>query len=188
MLYIISEKPKTGLISIIIVAVWFLLEVVSVNTTGFIFSTAKENPLNLGIVFASTFGLVLLFVLVNFLITAIFNGNGTFFEIFKVVAVALIPYIITRFIRLIMTNFCTLGEQSFITIVITIGLLWSLLILLIGLSQIHEFSALCTVGCFLFTVLGMALVVFLLLLVSSVVAQIVQFVKDIWSEFLCIIS
>lgn len=188
MLYIIREKPKTGLISIIIVAVWFLLEVVSVNTTGFIFSTAKENPLNLGIVFASTFGLVLLFVLVNFLITAIFNGNGTFFEIFKVVAVALIPYIITRFIRLIMTNFCTLGEQSFITIVITIGLLWSLLILLIGLSQIHEFSALGTVGCFLFTVLGMALVVFLLLLVSSVVAQIVQFVKDIWSEFLCIIS
>lgn len=188
MLYIIKENQKTGIVSLIIVAVWFLLEVISVNTTGFIFSTAKENPLNLGIVFASTFGLVLLFVLVNFLITAIFNGNGTFFEIFKVVSVALIPYIIARFIRLIMSNFCTLDEQSFMTIVITIGLLWSLLILLIGLSQIHEFTALGTVGCFLFTLLGMALVVFLLLLISSVVAQMVQFVKDIWSEILCIVS
>lgn len=188
MIHIIREKPKTGLISIIIVAVWFLLEVVSVNATGFIFSTAKENPLNLGIVFASTFGLVLLFVVVNFLITAIFNGNGTFFDIFKVVAVALIPYIIARFIRLIMSNFCTLDEQSFMSIVIAIGLLWSFVILLIGLSQIHEFTALGTVACFLFTVLGMALVIFLLLLVSSVVAQMIQFVKDIWSEFLCIIS
>lgn len=187
MLYIIRESKHTNLISLIIMAAWFVLEIVTVNASGFIFNTSKENPLNIGIVLASTIGIAFLFVLVNWLIISIFNGNGTFLEICKIVSVALIPYIIARFIRLIMTNFCTLDESGFIGIVITVGMLWSLLILLVGLSQVHEFGAMGTVACFLFTLLGMVLVVFLLLLISSVAAQIAQFLQNLWGEFLCLI-
>lgn len=187
MLYIIKEYKHINLISCLIMAAWFVLEVITVNASGFIFNTSKENPLNIGIVLASTLGLAFLFVLVNWLIMSIFNGNGTFVEICRIVSVALIPYIAARFIRLIMTNFCTLDESGFMTIIITVGMLWSLMILLVGLSQVHEFGAMGTAACFIFTLLGMVLIIFLMLLISSVAAQIMQFLENLWGEFLCLV-
>ena len=71
--------------------------------------------------------------------------------------------------------------------VIAVGVLWSLLILLTGLSQIHEFGAAGTVGSFAFTLVGMVLILFLMLLLGSVVAQIVQLVQTVWGELLCMI-
>lgn len=187
MISMVRSKPRIKTLSAVILAVWFLVEVIAVNATGFIFSTAKENPLNLGITLASTVGLVFVFVTVNWLITAVFNGNGTFFEIFCVTELSLVPYIGARIIRTVMSNFCSLDESAFMSFVITVGFLWSLLILLTGLSQIHEFGAAGTVGSFCFTLVGMVLILFLMLLIGSVVAQIVQFVQTVWGELLCLI-
>lgn len=186
MIFMVRSKPRIKTISAVILTVWFLVEVIAVNATGFIFSTARENPLNLGITLASTAGLVLVFVTVNWLIAAVFNGNGTFSEIFCVTALSLVPYIGARIIRTVMSNFCTLDESAFMSFVITVGFLWSLLILLTGLSQIHEFGAAGTVGSFGFTLVGMVLILFLMLLLGSVVAQIVQFVQTVWGELLCL--
>lgn len=184
---IVRSKPKIRMISVIVLAVWFITEVIAVNATGFIFSTARENPLNLGITLASTVGLILIFVITNWLIAEVFNGNGTFSEIFCVTCLALIPYICARIIRTVMSNFCSLDESAFMSFVIVIGFLWALFILLVGLSQIHEFSGFGTVGCFAFTLVGMALILFLILLLGSVVAQITQLISTIWGELLCII-
>lgn len=186
-LTIVRSNSKIRVISFVILAVWFLIEVIAVNATGFIFSTARENPLNIGITLASTVGLVAGFVVTNWLIAAVFNGNGSFTEIFCVTAIALVPYIGARIIRTVMSNFCSLDESAFMGFVITVGLLWSLLILLTGLSQIHEFGAAGTVGSFAFTLVGMVLILFLMLLLGSVVAQIVKLVQTVWGELLCMI-
>ena len=183
----VRSNSKIRVISFVILAVWFLTEAIAVNATGFIFSTARENPLNLGITLASTVGLVVGFVVTNWLIAAVFNGNGSFTEIFCVTAIALVPYIGARIIRTVMSNFCSLDESAFMGFVIAVGLLWSLLILLTGLSQIHEFGAAGTVGSFAFTLVGMVLILFLMLLLGSVVAQIVQLVQTVWGELLCMI-
>lgn len=110
------------------------------------------------------------------------TGKGKFNEIMTVTAYALIPYIASLFINLALSNVLSQNEGVFMAVVSVIGLVWSAAILFAGMMTIHQYSVGKTVLSFLVTIVGMLILVFLMVLVITLAAQVMSFVDSIIRE------
>lgn len=164
------------------VIAWFLLAVLSFFGTGFIFNTNRISDFNLFITMASTIGLYVLFVIGNWAVCTLIEGKGTLPEIMTTTSYALLPYLVTLLVNTILSNFFALDEGSFITIISYIGLVWTAMVLFVGLSAIHEYSVGKTVVSILLTVFAMAVMLFLIILFYTLITQTVSFVISIVQE------
>ena len=169
-------------IAIGLVIAWFLVKVVQFFATGFAFNNNRAIDYDFFANVISTIGLYVLFVIANWAVCTLLNGKGRMKEILCVVAYALTPILITTLINVILSNTLTLDEQSFISIVNVIGLLWAGIVLLLGLYTIHQYSFGGTLGSTLLTILGMAIIALLVILFFTLLQQCYAFVLSIISE------
>lgn len=169
-------------IAIGLVISWFLVEVVDFFGTGFAFNTHRPIDYDFFANIISTIGLYVLFVIANWAVCTLLNGKGRMKEIICVVAYSLTPMLITTLINVVLSNSVTLDESSFISIVNIIGLLWSAIVLLLGLYTIHQYSFGGTLGSTLLTVLGMMIIALLVVLFFTLLQQCYSFVLSIVSE------
>ena len=127
-------------------------------------------------------GLVALWVVANWLVTTLVGGKGKLKEIFITTCYCLMPIIAERVIYIILTNFLLPTEGSFLGILTTISLIYTGLLLVIGMMRIHDFSFFKLLGTTLLTVLGMAAIIFLMILVGILLQQLGGFLATIISE------
>ena len=165
-----------------IVVAWFLVKVVEFFATGFAFNNNRPIDYDFFANVISTIGLYVLFVIANWAVCTLLNGKGRMKEILCVVAYALTPILITTLINVILSNTLTLDEQSFISIINIVGLLWAGIVLLLGLYTIHQYSFGGTLGSTLLTILGMAIIALLVILFFTLLQQCYAFVLSIISE------
>lgn len=165
-----------------IVLLWYILASVSWYGTGFSFSNARPNDFNPLATLVSTAGIFLLFVLSNWCLCTLFNGKGTMKEIFVTCAYALVPYILSIGLNLLLTNILTADEGSFVEIVTIIGVLWSAALLLGGLYGIHQFTFGKSVLSIIATILGMGVIMLLLVLFYTLIGQATGFIRSVMME------
>ena len=94
----------------------------------------------------------------------------------------MIPYVATTFLSVGLSHFMVLDEQSFLTLLQTFGLIWTAFVLISALKTIHEYTFVKVFASLLFTVIGMAFVVFIIMLFISLAEQLISFVKSIYNE------
>ncbi|MBO5852974.1 MAG: hypothetical protein J6Q74_04105, partial [Clostridia bacterium] len=87
-----------------------------------------------------------------------------------------------RIIYIILTNFLLPTEGSFLGILTTIAMIYSGLLLIIGMMRIHDFSFGRLIGTTLLTVFGMAAIIFLMILVGILLQQLGGFLATIVTE------
>jgi len=181
----IKEKGMGSIkLSVIILLVFYVSSVLKVIMGGFLFTEYDLGSFNSLWVFVQTVGLVALWVVSNWMICTLRGGKGRFKEIVVVTAYSLMPIIIEKFIWIALSNFLLPTESAFLSIMTTVALLYSFLLLIIGMMRIHEF----TVGKFiltsLLTLVFMAAIAFLIILVMILVQQfggfLVTFVTELF--------
>ena len=74
------------------------------------------------------------------------------------------------------------SEEPIITGVYVVCWLITIIVLLVGLSIIHEYSFFRSIGMSLVTIIGMVAVSFLLLLVLTLFKDVIEFVGSIYNE------
>lgn len=178
------RKLGSYLISTIIVVLWFFARVFEYNCTGFAFNINRESDFNLFTTILVTFGLFIVFVITNWALCTLIDGKGTVRDITATTAYSLIPFIVTRYLIVIMTNVFIPAESVFIQIVSVVGILWTALVLFLGLMSIHEFSVGKTIVSILLTLFGMAVVVFLVVLIYSLMQQMFNFFISVYKEII----
>lgn len=171
-------------VSVIIVLLWFFTKVFEYNCTGFAFSINRNKDFKLSTTILATIGIFLVFVISNWALCTLLDGKGTLKDITATTAYSLIPYIITRVIMVVMTNMFVQSESVYIQIVSVIGILWTALILILGMLSIHEFSLSKTIFALLLTVFGMMVIIFLAVLILSLFQQMVNFGTSVYKEIL----
>ncbi len=169
-------------IAIGLVIAWFLVKVVQFFGTGFAFNENRAIDYDFFANIISTVGLYVLFIIANWAVCTLLNGKGRMKEIICVVAYALTPMLLTTLLNVVLSNTMTLDEQSFISIINVVGILWSAIILLLGLYTIHQYSFGGTIGSTLLTLLGMAVIALLIILFFTLLQQCYAFVLSIISE------
>ena len=99
-------------------------------------------------------------------------------------AYSLLPLLFALTINVVASNFLSASEGSIMNIILTVGILWTFLLLMCGLSAIHEYTIFQTLVSTIATVAGMAIIVFILIMFFSLMQQTTNFFQSIITEAL----
>ena len=176
-----SDLPSF-LMSFIIVAIAFIISFISYFATGFAFNGNAPEDYTVISTLLSSVVIYAVFVIGNWAVCSLLNGNGKMKEICSVTAYAAIPYLVGQLINVILSNVLTLNESMALTIVSVVCTVWSLMILIVGLSEIHQYYIGKTLLTVLLTVFAMVVIALIAFLFFSLMSQMLSFVLSIISE------
>jgi len=125
---------------------------------------------------------VLLFAVANWCLTTLFEGEGSFKDIFIAVGYSLLPIPLTVIPTTLASNFVVSTETDILTLIVTIGFIWTGMLLFFGMMVTHDYSITKNIATTLGTLIGMVFIMFLGILFTSLVVDMVSFVTDITSE------
>ena len=168
----------------IILLIFFLISVISEQLTGFIFNNTNPAMFNILIVFIRTAGIFLVFVICNWSVCVLFDGEGRFLEIYIFSAYALVPVMVFQVLYIVLSRFLLLEEQVFISMLMAAGIGWSLLTGILSLMAVHQYTLTKTVLSLLATVLGMGFILFLCMLMFGLFKEISSFIVTVFRELL----
>ncbi len=166
----------------IILAVWFLVSVLSTQLTAFHFNPTADEDLNIFVILAKTVGIYALFVLCNWAVATLADGRGKLSEIAAYAAYALLPYIVTQVALMVLSNIFSLEEAAFYNVIQTVGFMCTAAYLLIALREVHDYSLKTTLLTLVGTFLGMYFVLLIITIVYSMFAQLIGFLVMLYSE------
>ena len=123
-----------------------------------------------------------LFIVGNWCLTTLFEGEGSFKDIFIASSYALLPLPLLIIPATLCSNWVTTTEASIITMVTTIAMIWMLLLIFCATMITHDFSLGKNFIMVIFTVVAMAFIVFIVLLFSMLLSKLLSLVTNIVTE------
>lgn len=179
----IREKKKGSVIyATIILVVYYISEILKNDFYGFTFSSTDATAFNSIVVLIRSLGAVLIWTVVNWAVCTLFNGLGKIKEIYIVTCYSLIVLIISNVVTTVLSNFLLESEASFLSIIGTVAVIYTVLLLAIGLMKIHDYTFGKFVGTSILSIFGLLLVVFLIAVTIIMVQQIFTFVGTVFLE------
>ena len=140
---------------------------------------------SLASVWAQIFGVLVplfLFVLANWCLTTLFEGEGSFKDIFVACGYSLLPIPLLVIPTTIYSNFCITTETDIIGFISTFAFIWLGLLVFFGTMVTHDYSMGKNVITVLGTIVGMVFIMFLAVLFTTLVGKIVGLITNIVDE------
>ncbi len=125
---------------------------------------------------------VILWCVGNWCLTTLFDGEGSFKDIFIATGYSLAPLPVFVILSTILTNVMTAQEGTMVNLLVSIGYVWVGLLLFFGMMVVHDYSMGKNFATVLGTIVAMAIIIFVIILFSSLVAKMITFVLAIISE------
>ena len=176
------KKLGSVVIACVITALFYISRVLEDTASGFLFTDVSQREYNTLFTIAQTIGLILLWSVMNWLISTLFEGKGVFAEVFTASAYALIPLILYTFLRVISSHFLPLVGRDFIDAVYVIVLMYTFYLLSIAMMATHEFTFPKFLLTFAVSVFGMFLVIFIVFMIAVLLQQFWDFIYAIYME------
>jgi tetratricopeptide (TPR) repeat protein len=157
---------------------------ITVNQAGkaFILQTTAAEDLNLAALVGGFFGVILLFVVCNYLVSSINDGEGSIGDVFKLVAYASMPLTLSLTLITVLSYVLTFNEVFLVSFLQTGGVLWFCVTLYLGLQEMHNYNVWNTVKSILFTACFIAIAVVALLILTILFQQSAQFAEAVGRE------
>ena len=171
-----SLRAALTILGAVIVAVYY-------NSIG------KGYVMNPQGMYSTIFGTILsvlmplaLWVVANWCLTTLFEGEGSIKDIFVATCYSLAPMALLMIPATIASNFVITDEADIVSLVITFGFIWSGLLIFFGMMVTHDYSLgrnfLTTAG----TIVGMVFIMFVAVLFTTLLGKLVSFVTNIVTE------
>ena len=118
----------------------------------------------------------------NWSVCTLLDGEGTMRNICIYSAYSLIPYIVQTYVNVFLSHILVRDEAVFMQVIEIIGVGWSAVLLFSAIRSVHQYSAGKTCMAIVMTIAAMFVMLFLLVLFISLVQQIMVFVSTVWTE------
>lgn len=125
---------------------------------------------------------VLLWIVANWCLTTLFDGEGSFKDIFIAVGYALTPMPIMLFFSTLFSNVVTEQEAAIVTLLVTIGYVWAGMLIFFGMMVTHDYTITKNLLISLFTIVGMVIIIFVAVLFSGLIGKMISFISSIIVE------
>ena len=169
-------------IAIGIVCLLFIQSLAYSRLYGFQYYSDYDKIFNIVPYIFQSFGIFLLYVVCNWAMCTLFDGEGSMKNIFIVTAYSLIPYIAGYLIGTVLSHFLIRDEYIFIQCFEIIGTAWTVVLFISAMKAVHQFSFGKTLALILLTLVAMVLVIFLLVLLLTLFQQVIIFLFTIYTE------
>ena len=182
---IYTDKSTSSLIkSAVIVFLFFIGQVISNLATGFVFNQNNITEFNAFFIVAQSIGIVGIWVLSEAVVGSLRFGHGTVRTIFNGTASAFIPFTITIYINIILSQFLVYEEKSIMGIITTIGLLYTVFLLYQSVRILQKYNVLEAAFAMVLDVLVAIIVILLFIIVYMLVRQMFIFGSTIYEELM----
>ena len=161
-----------------------LVRVMKLRYTSFIFMNVYWEGINIFLYIASVLFPLLLWVVGNWALTTVFDGKGRLGQVYMATCYALTPYPLMQFPLMIFSNFVTVDEMEFYTVLSVLSLVWTIALIFAAMMQIHEYSLGKNVLFTIASLFAMLVIVFILLLFFSMITQGVSYFISLGREIL----
>ena len=125
---------------------------------------------------------VVLWCAANWCLTTLMEGEGSFADIFKATCYSLVPIPLLMIPSTILTHVLAENEAGFISLINGIMWVWVGLLIFFGCMITHDYSLGKNVITCIGTIVGMAVIMFLGILFSTLVTKMIMFVSNIITE------
>ena len=123
-----------------------------------------------------------LFVTANWCLTTLFEGEGSFKDIYIACSYSMMPIPLLVIPATIYSNFAISTEIELLTLLTTIAFLWMGVLIFFGTQVTHDYSIFKNLVTILGTILGMVFIIFIAILFSTLVAKLVSLGTNIVTE------
>ena len=158
------KKAYNTKVSLVIVLCFFVITVCQQVMTGFLFNNNYVKIFNIVPLLVQTIILFFTWVIGNWSLCTLFDGEGSVKAIMSVSAYALVPYLITQVVVILASNVLLRSEGAFIVF--------------------FQYSVPKTLLAMVFTVAAMVVILFLLVLLLSLFQQVYIFGFSIYTELM----
>ena len=125
---------------------------------------------------------LILFVLANWCLTTLFDGEGSFKDIFVASSYSLLPLPLLIIPATLVSNWVSSSEASIITFIGTLAFIWVGILLFFGTMVTHDYSLFKNLCIIIFTIVAMACIVFIVLLFSMLLSKLVSLITNLITE------
>lgn len=181
--YELKYSKRASVLSATILYIWFLiLQFTNIYVTGFTFSKINPAYVNLTSVVVNAFVPFALWIIANYLVSTINDGEGRLRDIYIGTIYSLAPYLVIVLPVQIISNALTLNEAFIYTFSLFVTKAWSVILIVVMVKEIHNYTFKETVKNILLTVFTIILIVLVLFILVILFNQEVDFVKSIIQE------
>ncbi|MBR6358079.1 MAG: YIP1 family protein [Lachnospiraceae bacterium] len=118
----------------------------------------------------------------NWSVTCLMGGEGRMKDILTAVGYGTMPITIGFIVSTIVSRFVADKEQAFYSIILGVCIAWGVIMIIIGIMQVHNFSVGKTLGTLILTFLAMLIIVFIILLLSNLIGKVYNFIHSVYTE------
>jgi len=144
------------------------------------------NPQGL---YSTFFGIILsvgapfaLWIIGNWCLTTLFDGEGSLKDIFIATCYALVPIVLIMIPVTIATNFVVAEEIDILNVLLAASYIWAGILLFFGVQVTHDYSMGKNFITILGTIVAMVCIMFIAILFTSLLGKLVSFVTNIITE------
>ncbi len=175
-------RKRNYTIPAMIMLICGLIGILSYQYTGFILNRYPLFEMNSLTLFLTTLFPYLLFLISNWSISTLFDGNGTMGDILIVMSYSLVPKLIFDLAGMIMSNMIIREETVLLNAFEAIGTVWFYFLLFCGLCVIHEYKPLTNVITLIVSFCSAMVIVFLAMLYFTVLGKVIGFIYTVFIE------
>lgn len=176
------KKAGSLKIAMLIVTLLFFGEIAYGRLYGSQFMISYDKTFSIVPYLVWSFVLFGVWVIGNWAVCTLLDGEGTIRNICIFSAYALIPYVAQLYINVILSHILIWDELVFMQAIKWTGILWTVILLFSAVRSVHRYSFGRTVMAVALTIAAMLIILFLLVLFMSLVQQVYIFISSIYTE------
>jgi len=176
------KKAGSLKIALLVIVLLFFGQIAYGRLYGFQFYISYDKTFNIVPYIVRSFVLFGAWVIGNWSVCTLLDGEGTLRNICVYSAYALIPYVVQLYLNVILSHFLIRDEYVFMQIIELIGVGWTAILLFSAIKSVHQYSFKKTVLAVVLTLAAMFIMLFLLVLFMSLIQQIFIFISTVYTE------
>ncbi len=181
--YEIRHRQKGNIVLAVIFVLLFGISF-SINRqyASFVVNDVQKSTINALLEVSVVLVVYFLFCVANWSITCLAGGVGRFRDITIIMGYAMLPLVLLFIPATLISQIIVQNEEAFYYFIIAGAVLWFVVMAIVGLMIIHNFSLPKTLISIVLTIVAMLVIMFLIILLISLMQQIYTFIMSIYNE------
>lgn len=176
------QRSGSALGATILYLLFFIIFMAYQTSKGFIYQFTDVEDMDINAIVIGFFAIWTLFIICNYLVASINDGDGSLQQVFMIPAYGLLPAMSSMLIVIIMSYFMTQNESFLLTIVLAVGVIWSIITIFLGLQTVHDYTTKETMVSLIITAVFIIIATIIALIIIIMWEQLWQFLKSIGME------